>query len=283
MRSISNCIFFLLAIQFASLANASAGPAYATACNGCTSLAAKNAAASIGSFFRPDLPRSSGYLGFVYVYDFNAGTIDEYGISSNDKHGLTAWLTGSAPIAIQNSFSTQRNAILGNHNSPALVFNDSSSNYPGTFPVPNASAIDVVQTGAYQNYISNWMSSSAVNNAWSVVNAASSLVLKDQPITFTVTFTLSDGSKIVMEFKAGDTKWTLIAAYDQNLNSIPFVIGQVTGRYIFPRGGSEPFGNYLHERFGLDIRDVPVCHDGYLACSGVNDTKTCAWVNCSGF
>ena len=281
MRRIVIFLFFSLALQTACSVQAATGSAYAISCNGCDSRSAKLAAQSIAPLFRHDPSR--GYLGYVYVYDFNIGNIDEYGIQSNEKHGLTAWLMGSAPIDIQNDFSMQRNAILANRNSPNFVFNDTSSNYPGAFPVPDASAIDIVQTSAYQNYISNWMSSSASKNAWSVVNAVSSLILKDQPITFTVTFTLDDGSKIVMEFKAGETKWTLIAAYDQNLNTIPFTIDQVTGRYIFPRGGSEPFGNYLHERFGLDILDVPVCHNGYLACYGVKDMKTCAWVNCSGF
>jgi hypothetical protein len=112
------------------------------------------------------------------------------------------------------------------------------------------------------------------------VAALTDLAVKDQPITETITFTLYDASQVTFTFKAGTNRAVLTDARDQYNNTIPITSGKVPGSYRFYNGGSGPFINYLHDRFGINVSG-PICLNGYLACiTGGSDT-TCEWVHCN--
>lgn len=259
-----------------------ADASYAARCNGCTALQKKNAATAIAASYHIDpAATAAGYYGYVYTYDFTAGTIEQYGVVLSQKQaGLVAMPIGPAPADIANAYHIQRNAIQAN-GSAGIVFEFTGAvSNQSTFPERTATAIDIVQSTSMQNYISGWLTQYAGANNWSIIIAAGSVVLKDQPIVVNVVFTLFDGSIITMQFTAGSSKWKLVDAEDKNLNRIPMVVSDVDGTYRFAHGGADPFGGYLHDRFGYSVG--PMCVNGYMACSSVEDQRTCVWVSCNG-
>jgi len=201
----------------------SVNPAYAVACSGCSAGQAQAAAEEIALFAKPDARATAlGYGGFVYVYDFNASSVSQYGVSlkANDGTLVTAYV-GAAPEEIRRSFATQRSAIVANHQSATLFFQDAAANLRD-FPAAGVSGIDVVATGAYRNLISEWLLGGASSsNAAALTHAALALVLTDRPLTIVDTVTLADGSRIVLQYRAGERRFALVEAYDSEQNAIP--------------------------------------------------------------
>lgn len=276
------CLGVLLVLALLMPWMARANPAYAAACDGCTALQMKDKAESIAFAYHADRRATAmGYYGFVYVYDLRGDSIEEYGVRLSDKRGgLVSVAIGPAPVEVRANFEEQRAAILSNGGSNVFYFSD---NYRSAgFPEPGANAFDVVQFGSMQKTISDWMLKGASTNSWALLGLVTDLFLKDNKLTIDVVFTLADGSEITMEFEAGTNEARLVKAYDVNRNPIPFTIDKVPGDYRFPHGGEGKLGTYLNDRFGLSIPGAPVCHTGYLACTGGGGTYGCRWVHCDG-
>lgn len=261
-----------------------ANPSYAARCDNCTGQQAKTAATAIAPFYKTDpAATAAGYWGFVYVYDFSNGNITQYGVVQNQKQGqLVAMYVGVAPAEIASAFHIQRNAILSNGSAGlSFEFHDTTASHP-SMPDGGSTAIDVVWTSSIQNAIGLWMVQNASTNAWAIIAAAESVVLKDQAISVDVVWTMSsDHSQIKMRWTPGAAhQFVLLSAMDAFLNNIPMTDSQVPGKYRFGTGGSSTFTGYLHDRFGYSIG--PTCVNGQLACSSVADQRTCVWVNCNG-
>ena len=247
-----------------------ATPQIAIMCNSCTALELKNAATSIAA-------RSSS--GYVYTFDSATGVATQYSVVLSQKQGgLVAQLVGPAPNQIHQALVTQTQAVAENAGSPHFIMHFGYNQLPD----PTASTFDVVEFSAIQNDISSaLLGPSLLSNMDGLITALQNVFLTNLVITIDADISRPDGGTVTFEWTNGQVVDTLVKAVDQNNNTIPLTISQVPGKYRFGNGGSGPFGDYLHDHFGIDITGVNVCVNGYLACITGGSETTCEYVHCN--
>jgi hypothetical protein len=283
-------VFACIACFFACFTSAHA-IVIAYKCNGCTeseyvdkarSIAAQN---NLGTHLNP----------YAYIYDLAQGNLRKYAMSREQIPGGVEYLAEPIPLdpAESNLWTQAHEAIEANGGHSTFFLNIDATTSTG-MPDRGTSAYDIVQTGAFQNDISDWLLygtnhpptliASLTLTTVSLVGMAMQIVLKSDPFAFSVNIHTADHGQVEFHWESGFAHANLVGALDVNNNTIPLTPEKIPGQYRLRTGSGGPFFDYLTNRFGSQvlINGPNVCINGMFACSNSAAGYSCQWVTCGG-
>lgn len=254
-----------LALAASPFASAAAAGAIASGCNACTEAQYAQVARNL-------------HNGNWIVYDLANNRLRKYAVTSEPAAG--GGLTYFAdPIAVASTDQTRFNLVrnLWNVNLHSLAYHRgvNAIDMRGVSGnTNNANGYDTILDSAIQHDMTQCMMTRCDLNAQqqvsetvardfiSVLNDVNGIFFKDNPISFTMTVTMNDGSTATFEWKATAAAPVLVQVNNSSGAAIPMTVNQLGNpqppygnRYDFYDHQSDlpSFVNYLQERFNISV------------------------------